>query len=300
MQHDDSRLASPIIFIGPGRSGSTIISEIILAHESLAWPSNHLEYLPRCAPVNLLRPLFDNRYWRVIGEKGQLNRTRFLNSLLPLPAEAFPFWQRLTRPQIDFSRGFLLGEVAEAEEKRRIRRTIGRLVRWQGKQRFAMKLTGPGRIGYLQSIFPDARFVNLVREPVATVRSFLAVPFWKELGMHQLWWTGAYSEAELQQFETIRQNPAEATAFQLAKVLKTTREEAERCGANMLTVPYERFLEDPQQSVEEICAFLDLSFSTSLQQKLAQTAVHDRNRRKQRSDQDNAGAVSRIMAEFGV
>ncbi len=277
MSNSDSRLAAPVIFIGPGRSGSTVISEIILAHETLAWPSNHQEYLPRTPLVNLLRPPFDNRYWRVLGEKGQLNRTRFLNCLLPFPAEAFPFWEHITRPEINFSRGFLLGEVADDGEKQRIRKAVSRIVAWQGKQRFSMKITGPGRIGYLQSIFPDARFVNVVRDPVATVRSLLAVPFWKDLGMHQLWWLGAYSDEEKAKFESIKHDPVAATAFQVSKVMKTTLEEAQRCDANMLTVHYEDFVANPQQSAREICSFLELPVSEVLHQKLQQTQVHDRN-----------------------
>ena len=299
MQQEDSRLASPIIFIGPGRSGSTIISEVILAHESLAWPSNHQEYLPRTASVNLLRRLFDNRFWRVTGEKGQLNQTRFLNSLLPFAAEAFPFLESLTRTEIDFSRGFLLGEVANDDEKRRIRSAVSRIVRWQGKQRFSMKITGPGRIGYLQSVFPDARFVNVVRDPVATVRSLLAVPFWRDLGMHQLWWTGAYSEEEIARFETLKTDPVAATAFQVAKVMKTTLAEAEQCEANLLTVHYEDFVNDPGKAVHEICAFLDLSVSANLQEKLRKTAVHDRNRRKQKPDAASEQTILEIIGEHG-
>ena len=299
MQKIDSRLASPVIFIGPGRSGSTIISEIILAHESLAWPSNHQEYLPRTALVNLLRPLFDNRFWRVIGEKGQLNETRFLNCLLPLPAEAFPFWESLTRPGIDFSRGFLLGEVADESEKRRIRKAVARIVAWQGKQRFSMKITGPGRIGYLQSIFPDARFVNVVRDPVATVRSLLTVPFWKDLGMHRLWWTGAYSEDEIARFESLKSDPIAATAFQVNKVLQTTLMEAQTSNAKLLTVLYEDFVADPTATVEDICSFLNLSVSTTLQEKLRQTAVHDQNQRKAKPEETSAQAILAVIGNLG-
>ena len=277
MSKNDQRLSNPIIFIGPGRSGSTIISEVILAHESLGWSSNYQEYFPRVAMVNLLRPLFDNRYWRVTGEKGQLNKVRFLNTLLPRPAEAFPFWDHITRSEIDFSRGFLLDEIATDKEKNRIRKAVSRIVAWQGKQRFSMKITGPGRISYLQSIFPDALFVNVVRDPIATVHSLLKVPFWKDLGMHRLWWTGAYSESEVARFEKIKDDPVASTAFQLNKVLKTTEVEAENCGAQMLTVPYEQFVANPRESVEEICKFLDLELSKPLLEKLEQTSIHDRN-----------------------
>ena len=295
MSRTRNRLSAPIVFIGPGRSGSTIISEIVLAHESLAWPSNHVELLPRLPVVNLLRPLFDNRFWRLIGEKGQLNQTRFLNSLLPLPAEAFPFWERISRSDLDFSRGFLLGERASDEERRRIRAEISRLVAWQGKQRFAMKLTGPARIGYLQSIFPDARFINIVRDPVATVRSLLEVPFWRDLGMHRLWWQGAYNSDELEHFETIRHDPVAVTAFQVGKVLEMTLVEARQCQARMLTVRYEDFVADPSSCIRTICDFAGLTLSSALQAKLEQTAVHNRNRRKQRPEDDQASAIRRIV-----
>ncbi len=277
MNSREHLLRAPVIFIGPGRSGSTIISEFVLAHEDLAWPSNHLEWLPDQGWLNLLRPLFDNRYWRLLGEKGQLNRTRQFNNLLPRPAEAYPFWERITREGLDFSRGFLLGEQATPAERRRIRRRIARLVAWQGKKRFAMKITGPGRIAYLHSLFPDACFVNVVRDPAATVHSMLKVPFWQRQGMNQLWWRGGYSEQELARYKELRQDPVAGTAFQLAKVMETIREEAESVGARMLTVQYEDFIRAPGSTVREIMDFCSLPESAAIERKLAVSPVRDRN-----------------------
>ena len=59
-------LEKPIIFFGSGRSGTTILSEIIFQHEDLAWHSNYQELLPRSAMINLVRRLFENKYWRFI------------------------------------------------------------------------------------------------------------------------------------------------------------------------------------------------------------------------------------------
>ena len=269
-----------------------------MAHESLAWPSNHLELMPAFDSVNLLRQLFDNRYWRVLGEKGQLNKTRVLNSLLPMPAEAFPFWDRVSRAEIDFSRGFLLGETATAKERQRIRRRVSRIVHWQGKQRFSMKITGPGRIEYLSSIFPDACFINVVRDPVATVRSLMAVPFWKDLGMHRLWWQGGYDLAEIACFESLRNDPVAATAFQVGKILQSNEREARRCGAKMLTLGYEAFIADPEGQVREICAFTGLSESPQLQAKLRQTRLHDRNHRSRRTGAGESRKILSIVEQF--
>ncbi len=102
----DKVLAKPIIFVGPGRSGSTIISEFVLSHNQLGWPDNYLEWMPSIASTAWLTRLSQNRFWRVDGEKGQLNKTKFMNNYIPRPAEAWSFWQSITREEIDFSRGF--------------------------------------------------------------------------------------------------------------------------------------------------------------------------------------------------
>jgi hypothetical protein len=272
------RLERPLIFIGPGRSGSTVISEVVLAHEQLGWPSNYLEYLPHSAWPNLINRLFDNGLWRLVGEKSQLNRTRQLNTLLPRPAEAYPFWAGLAGPDVDFARGFLLDQRPTAEVRERVRRTLRRMLACQGKPRLGMKFTGPGRIGYLAALFPGARFVNVVRDPVATVQSLLKVPFWAQKGMHRLWWRGAYSEAELAAYEALREDPVASTAFQLGKILRTTREEAAACGVSMLTLSYEAFVARPHETVAQVLDFAGLPPSRWIERKLAGLQVHDRNR----------------------
>lgn len=291
-RYNDENLSSPIIFIGPGRSGSTVVSEVVMAHEALAWPSNYLEYFPAWPSVNLCRSIFDNVWWTVLGEKGQINRTRFMNSFLPYPAEAFSFWDRISRPEINFSRKFLLGELATGEERQRIRHAISRVVVYQAKHRFSMKITGPGRIGYLQSIFPDALFVNVIRDPVATVDSLLNVPFWQKQGARQLWWTGAYRSSELIEYAHLRGDAVASTAYQLAKVLSTTEDEAKACNANMLTVRYEDFVSNTADLIRQVCEFLNLPPSVRIDNKIQATKVRDQNCQKKMSEDDEFKIVS--------
>ncbi len=271
-------IEKPIIFVGPGRSGSTIISEFIMEHEQLAWPSNYLEFFPGINSSNYLRRLFDNRYWRVTGEKAQkINHTRRLNEAIPRPAEAYPFWQKITRDDIDFSRGFLLGEVATSEERENIRQIFSDLVLAQGRRRLIIKITGPGRIGYLQSIFPDAVFINVLRDRSATIRSMLNVPFWKDLGMHKIWWTGAYSEKELQYYKTICHDPVASTEFQLDKIIETTMQEAQQCGANMSKINYEDFVRNPGAVIKQILDITGLPESQWINKKLQRTSIRQGN-----------------------
>ncbi|EIX4887696.1 sulfotransferase [Vibrio vulnificus] len=273
-----TRLSAPIIFIGPGRSGSTVISEFVMAHHSLGWPDNYCEWFPSRPSLAWLTRLTNNSLWYVSGEKAQLNHTLPLNNLLPRPAEAWPFWQKITRDKIDFSRGFLLHQRASTEEKQRIRTYLNQHLRAQGKPRLAMKFTGPGRVEYLSSIFPDALFINVVREPVATVNSLLKVPFWQAQGLHQLWWQGAYSNHELETYQQIRHDPVCSTAFQLNKILKTTEEEISRTKVKSLTVHYEDFVRDPQFIVHQIMHFCHLPPCERVRNKLRNSPIRDQNK----------------------
>ncbi|HAU8292301.1 TPA: sulfotransferase [Vibrio vulnificus] len=273
-----TRLSAPIIFIGPGRSGSTVISEFVMAHHSLGWPDNYCEWFPALPSLAWLTRLTNNSLWYVSGEKAQLNHTLPLNNLLPRPAEAWPFWQKITRDEIDFSRGFLLHQRASAEEKQRIRRYLNQHLRAQGKPRLAMKFTGPGRVEYLSSIFPDALFINVVREPAATVNSLLKVPFWQAQGLNQLWWRGAYSNHELETYQQIRHDPVCSTAFQLSKILKTTEEEIARTKVKSLTVHYEDFVRDPQFIVHQIMHFCHLPPCERVRNKLRNSPIRDQNK----------------------
>ena len=216
MSHLDKYLEKPIIIIGSGRSGTTIISEIIYQHEQLAWHSNYQEIIVFTPLINLLRKLQDNKLWRLkkfykyVGvskntrQKGQSR----LDLLFFNPIERYNFWEYITGKRIDFSRGFLLNERATEEEKQRIRTFLAKQVKYQGRQRLIMKFTGPARLEYLTSIFPDAVIVNVLRAPVPTVRSWLEVGFWQRMGINKLWWLGAYTPEEEAYAETVKDQPA--------------------------------------------------------------------------------------------
>ncbi len=51
---DEELLRKPIIIFGTGRSGTTIISDILFQHEDLAWHNNFQELIPWTPLVNYL------------------------------------------------------------------------------------------------------------------------------------------------------------------------------------------------------------------------------------------------------
>lgn len=272
-----SYLKQPIIFIGVPRAGTTIISEIILQHQALAWVSNYQEKFPVKAGINRLRPLLDNKLWQLRGQKNQLNKVPFYNKYAFKSSESYRFWNTVTPRHIDFSRDFLIGETVDENRKKEIRMFFEKMVRYQHRDRLAFKITGPARIEFLSSIFPDACFVEVTREPFANIRSLLKVPFWEERGKKQLWWKGAYSEKEKQQAERWVDEPALITAMQYKKIRETTSQEIKKTGVEHYKIAFEDFVQNPPEEVNKLLNFIDLSKDRGIDSYMTKNKIYNRN-----------------------
>lgn len=282
-------LQKPIIIFGTGRSGTTIISDIIFQHEDLAWHNNYQELFPTTPVVNYLRRIFDNKYWRFIGMNTQNNKG-VINYFCFRPIERYTFWEKLTGPRIDFSRGFLVNERATDTERSHIRSFLNKLVKYQNRKRLAFKLTGPARMEYLMSLFPDAVFINITRNPIPTVRSWLEV-VWSNQITDQLWWTGAYNETELEQAKAYSTDAALFAAFQYKKLMETTEAEIEKMKPNMINVRYEDFVTDSKGVIQQILDFAGLK-SSALIDKYMMEKISVKNRNTDRQAKSERSEIS--------
>jgi hypothetical protein len=275
-------LDKPIIIFGSGRSGTTVISEIIFHHEDLAWHSNYQELFPKFAGINYMRRIFDNKSWRIIGMNTQNNRS-FSNYMLFRPIERYDFWEAVTGERIDFSRGFLLNEKATDEEREHIRTFFAKMVKYQKRKRLALKITGPARMEYLMSIFPDAQFVNINRDPVSIIRSWMEI-YWNEQITNQLWWHGAYSPDELKKAEELSSNKFLFAAFQYRKLMETTQQEIKKMNPDIYSASYEDFVKDPKMFIQNIMQFLHLQPSKLVDKFMGKLSIANRNERKAASE----------------
>ena len=274
-------LRKPIIIFGTGRSGTTIISDILFQHEDLAWHNNFQELVTWTPLVNYLRRAFDNKWWRKIGMNTQNNKS-VLNWIAFRPIERYNFWEKITGPRIDFSRGFLLDTKATDTERTYIRRFFAKMVKYQKRKRLAFKITGPSRMEYMMSIFPDAVFVNVQREPLGTVRSWLEVNFWQDKGKTQLWWTGAYSPEEEATAEKLATEPALITAFQYKKLSETTAYETEKMKPEIYEVHYEDFIKNPKAFIHDLMQKLHLKPSELVEDYMARVPIRNTKNSEER------------------
>lgn len=277
LSRNEQLISKPVIIFGTGRSGTTVISDIIFHHEDLAWHSNYQELFPKFAGINYLRRIFDNNLWHIVGMNTQNNKS-LLNQLYFRPIERYDFWEAVTGPRIDFSRNFLLNEKATEEEREHIRTFFTKMVKYQNRKRLAFKITGPSRMEYLHSIFPDAVFVQIMRDPVSTVRSWLEVQ-WSNQITDQLWWEGAYTEEELAKAKEISGDKALFAAFQYKKLMEATEYEIKKLNANVYTAHYEDFVKQPKQFINSIMEYAQLKPSKYVDAFMEKISVQNRNNR---------------------
>jgi hypothetical protein len=251
----------PIIVFGTGRSGTTIISEALFRHPKLAYPSNYHERFPKFQKISYLRRIFDNAIWRYEGKKKQLNDTGLLNKYAFTPGESYAMWEYLCRNEVDFSRGFLLNERLSDETREHMRFYFHRIVQYQGRDRLAFKLTGPSRMGFLLSIFPDAIFINISRKPISTISSWLNVDFWQDKGMNQLWWQGAYTPQEIEWADRNSDKPHLLTALQYRKLNETLKEEIKKYKPRIYNMSFEEFTKKPKEEIRQMVDFCQLDWS---------------------------------------
>jgi Sulfotransferase family len=256
----------PIFFVGMGRSGTTVIFATFAAHPDLAWFSQYLERLPRFPIVTALSRVAD---WSPSMREAPLRSDEhrpWLGRLRVGPAEANTVWQRCCGK--DFIYGYLHGVKATGEERRRLRRMVSSVLRYQGKPRFAAKITGPARLEYIISIFPDARFVHVIRDGRAVVRSLTRFlrGTWR---MNEPIWRGGFGEGDLGQWERYQDSPVALAAIQWRAVVRSARQEAARFAPTQYAeVRYEDFIEDPHTVLDELATFCDLRSSPAPHQFL--------------------------------
>jgi hypothetical protein len=264
-----ARIDRPIFFVGMPRSGTTLIFEAFAARRDVAWLSQHVARFPRMPALAVLSRLADvSPSMRRSVSRSDESRPR-LERLRVGPVEAYGFWQDCCGEKFLFD--YLLGVEATASERACVESRIARVLRYQGKPRFAAKVTGPGRIRYLSSIFPDARFVHVLRDGRAVVRSLMRVHFWREQGrMTEPAWQNGLTPEDVSDWEGHGGSAVGLAAVQWRRVIESTRAEAEAIAPERYAeIHYERFVADPGAVLDAVADFCELPRAPEAERFLA-------------------------------
>jgi hypothetical protein len=274
----------PIFIIGSGRSGTTIFYRLLAGHRSLGWFSSYVQVFPRWPLVARLNALY-----QVPALVKRYRNKRWF----PKPVEGHMLWD--TFHPIKNSAGsppFTERDVAQADTQE-MRRFISSLLRFSGRARFMNKNTrNTRRSRYLQTIFPDALFIHVIRDGRAVTNSFLHIDWWPKL---RIWWAGGRTPLELQ---AEGMDPVLIAARMWKSEVERILKDKEHLPAGQyMEVRYERLMHDPIGEMKRVLDFCCLPWTGRLQAHIAAFAIKSRNFKW--SDRFTAQQITTIEQEIG-
>ena len=156
--------------VGTGRCGSTLVHEILCRHPDIGFVSNVED---RVGPARFTDRWNGPLYRRLPPSWTEKGRLRFA------PSEAYRALARevstlLVEPRRDLVAGDAAPPLGDD-----LRVFFERRASAQRAPVFSHKFTGWPRAGLLDAVFPDARFVHVVRDGRAVAASWLEMPWWR-------------------------------------------------------------------------------------------------------------------------
>ena len=258
----------PIFIVGTGRCGSTAFHKLLGAHPRLMWLSGFAEEFPF--------RLYLNR-WAVTAQGNPLVKRLFGKRIKP--GEFYGFWYKHAYGFAEPGRDLVASDVTPRVRKQ-VRRAFEEMLSAR-RNRMLIKLTGWSRIGFLQEIFPDAKFIHIVRDGRAVSNSYLHINEWQWRGWYgpYSWRYGPLSPADQAAWEQSGKSFVALAGLQWR--IHTGAIETARAGvdpARYLEMKYERFCEQTVDAVRDVVEFAELERSPTFERHVERSPIRDTDR----------------------
>ncbi len=248
-------IKKPIIIIGSGRSGSSIFHEMYAKHSSICWLTKYCEKYPNKPHIN--------RYVM------RLNSILLLNKLLPwdYPGECYNFWEYNCK---GFRTPFrdLTSDDVTVKADNNIKLAFSKMLT-KKRNRLLIKITGWPRIGYLKQIFPDAKFIHIVRDGRAIVNSIMNVNWWWGWRGPKNWRWGELSDEQNKIWAKHNYSFVALAGIELLKLMDATERAKKFIDSDdIIEIKYEDLCQDRLKVFKQVISFSKLNWSKTFERKL--------------------------------
>lgn len=245
-------MVSYAFILGTGRCGSTLVHDVLARHPQVGFVSNLEDRLGRSLVGGRWNAAVYRRVPPALTRKG---RVRFA------PSEGYRILEKQVSPALVAPFRDLVAADATPWLATRFATFFEQQAQAQGVPVFLHKFTGWPRAGFIDAAVPDARFVHVVRDGRAVANSLTQMPWWDGYAGPSAWSWGPLPPSYEAEWEASGRSFPVLAGLEW-KMLIDAFEEAKASvePERWLEVRYEDVLEDPQGRIEEILAFLGLSW----------------------------------------
>lgn len=255
----------PIFIVGVGRSGSIAFHEMLSEHPQVTWLSPLCNLCPQNFFLNrlLMRtidcPLAGTYLKRKIKK-----------------SEGYKFWEfhckGFSAPCRD-----LLAEDLTDKVRAKIQKIMSAMLT-NKRNRLLIKVTGWPRIGFLQAIFEDAKFIHIVRDGRAVANSMINVGWWRGWQGPESWRWGELTPSQRQEWEKYGKSFLALAGIEW-KILMDAMDKAKGSidSNNFLEVKYENLCCDSVQVLKGVLKFCNLEWSEKFEKSIRRHPLENKN-----------------------
>lgn len=276
----------PLVLLGPGRSGTTLLYKLLCMHPAAAFISNYdVRPIARqfaglaiaCVPDDAgLR----RRAWFTPDGRANLTRRPLWWRVIPTPVEGEAVYRAC---------GLQLGETHQPADERTRARLRARFQQIQSRRNarvLVLKRTANNRrLPALASALPEAKYVLIWRDGRAVARSLLKVNWWMD---HPVWWAGGRTPRQLA-FDT--QTMVELAAKNWIREVECIERGLRSIDpARVMTIRFEDLIRRPREIIERVARFGGLEPTAEYLSEVQQARILRRDGAKSSGHPDLSGA----------
>lgn len=258
-------VSQPIFIVGVGRSGSSIFHQIFAHHPNVVWLSRFCDEYPERPEVN--RRLMRALDIPVLGPRLAAHFD---------PGECYTFWdhyfQGFSTPCRD-----LRADDATPRARAGVSKALDGM-RTSTRQRHLLKITGWPRIGFLQAMFPDARFIHILRDGRPVASSFLNVDWWWGWRGPNHWRWGELSSDQASTWNRHHRSFVALAGLQwciLMDAMEASKPLFE--AGQLLEIRYEDVCDDPVARFRQAVEFSQLPWSPDFESYIRRQRLRNEN-----------------------
>jgi hypothetical protein len=253
--------------MGTGRCGSTVFHRLLATHPQLMWLSGFAWRYPTRPALNrwAVTAVSNPVVKRVLGERVR-------------PGECYTFWDQYAYGFSEPCRDLVRTDVT-TRVKKQLHSAFEQMLTSQ-RNRLLLKITGWPRIGYLNEVFEDARFVHILRDGRAVASSLLHVNFWRGWYGPQGWRAGLLSPEDQATWESYDRSFTALAGLEWRIQMRAIEAARRELDPKLFyEVRYESFCEQPVETYRQVLEFAELPQSKVLEQAVEAASIRSTSNR---------------------